>query len=161
MMQKEKNIAASRPLLNVVSKLMRSFNTSTQNFTHELPEVEDGENTVRLLWPLVKARNEPNNTQTFSQNKSAAILAEKHASHNPLYALKSERRLEPNLHLDHEINERVAIYFTSFEVNKLSGGRIVMAGARARVIFRQVSYDRLKSAREKMMEDNVLCLSKM
>jgi len=53
---------------------------------NELPEVEDGKNTVLLFCPPVKTRKDANNTQTLMQNKSAAILAQKHASQNTLGA---------------------------------------------------------------------------
>ena len=47
------------------------------NLSNELPEVEDGENTVLLLCPPVKIGNGPNKTQAVTKNKSTAILAKR------------------------------------------------------------------------------------
>lgn len=79
-----------------------------KTLARELPEVEDGENTVLLLWLLVKAENDPSNTQTLSENKCAAILAKEYTSQNSLGAWdsKSGRSLEATLVDGHEISER-------------------------------------------------------
>ena len=131
-----------------------------KTLTRELPEVEDGENTVLLLWLLVKAENDPSNAKTLHQNKPAAILAKEYASQNPLGAwdLKSGRSLEPNLVVSHEVSERVVYFPFIFAVNKLVGDHIAMAGARARVIFRQVSYPPENFPERRMIEDDLLCI---
>lgn len=68
------------------ARVMSRYQSKTT--IHELPEVEDGKNAVLLFCPLVKIRKDANNKQNLKQNKSSAILAQKHTSQNNLGAWK-------------------------------------------------------------------------